>query len=269
MKHFLLIIFAALVLSSCSQQPQAETKTKALVLYYSQFSATKTLADSIAQKIGADIVRIEVENDYPADFGQTIARCQEDKANGTLPQLKPINANIADYDIVFLGYPIWFGTYAPPIEALLKQVDFSGKDVVPFCTFGSGGLTESVRDLKAAVPSINIKAQAGVRTSLLATAPDVINRMLIDLGLIEGQNEVLPEFSEMQEVSESDVEIFDAATSSYPMIQATPAKVCSRTTANGTDYIFVANNKDQSAAEIKVYVTKKDNEDPFFTLVER
>ena len=152
MKHFLLIIFAALVLSSCSQQPQAETKTKALVLYYSQFSATKTLADSIAQKIGA-------ENDYPADFGQTIARCQEDKANGTLPQLKPINANIADYDIVFLGYPIWFGTYAPPIEALLKQVDFSGKDVVPFCTFGSGGLTESVRDLKAAVPSINIKAR--------------------------------------------------------------------------------------------------------------
>ena len=98
-----IITLAAVILAvSCGQnKPQ-----KALVLYYSQNGATKTVAEAIAQALNADTEEIVAVNPYDGDFGATIARSQEERAQGILPEIEPTKANLKDYDVIFLGYPM-------------------------------------------------------------------------------------------------------------------------------------------------------------------
>ena len=161
MKHVL--IFAALLAAVACGQKKAESK--ALVLYYSQTGTTKAVAEALQQQLGADIEEIVAVNSYGEDFGATIARGQKELQEGTLPEIQPIQADIASYDVIFLGYPVWFGTYANPIATILDQVDFTGKKVVPFCTFGSGGLEESPSAPSAAADWKRVSPPSG-RNSL-------------------------------------------------------------------------------------------------------
>ena len=104
---------------------------------------------------------------YDGDFQATIARCNEEREKGIIPEVKPIAANLADYDTIFIGYPVWFGTMAPPMGAFLSQADLAGKKIVPFCTFGSGGLDSSVKDLAEKQPKAEILPGYGVGRRIL------------------------------------------------------------------------------------------------------
>ena len=265
---------AAVILAvSCGQnKPQ-----KALVLYYSQNGATKTVAEAIAQALNADTEEIVAVNPYDGDFGATIARSQEERAQGILPEIEPIKANLKDYDVIFLGYPIWFGTYAPPVAALLKAVDFSGQKIVPFCTFGSGGLDSSVRDLEKELPTAEILPGYGVRTARIEAAPAEVDRFLKEYGYIAGEYTKPGPFGEEHAVSEEESAIFDTAVAGYPMINAKAEKVCMRDVEGGKEYFFTARdlprpdaNPDAPApGTIKVYVLALDGETPVFTQVLR
>ena len=90
--------------------PKKES-SKVLVLYYSQTSNTRTVAETIANLLGADKEEIIAENPYDGDFQATIERCMQEREAGIQPQILPINANLSAYDVIFLGYPVWFGSY--------------------------------------------------------------------------------------------------------------------------------------------------------------
>ena len=94
------------------------------------------------------------------------------------PALKPLTKKIADYDVVFLGYPIWFGTYANPIYTLLNEQDFSGKTVVPFCTFGTSGLETSTDALRKALPKATVVDGFGLRKARIAEAEKEVDQFL-------------------------------------------------------------------------------------------
>jgi hypothetical protein len=100
-----------------------------------------------------------------------------------------LKKKIANYDIIFLGYPIWFGTYANPIITLVKEQDFAGKTIVPFCTFGSGGLNTSSDALKKALPKATIKKGYGVRTARVNAAAKELDRFLKENGYKKGSVE--------------------------------------------------------------------------------
>ena len=166
---------------------------KVLVLYYSQTGTTQIVAEELQKQLGADIERIEAANPYDGDFGATIERSSKERESGEVPEIKPVQANLADYDVIFLGYPIWFGTYAMPIATLVKEKDFAGKTIVPFCTFGSGGLGSSTEALKEALPEANILQSYGVRTARVEAAPKELDRFLIENGFKEGNVAPLPD----------------------------------------------------------------------------
>ena len=111
---------------SCGQKKQAP---KVLVLYYSQTNNTRTVAEAIAGKLGADTEEIVALNPYDGDFQATIGRCMQEREAGIIPEIEPVKADLASYDIIFLGYPIWFGTFAPPMGAFVKSADLAGKKV--------------------------------------------------------------------------------------------------------------------------------------------
>ena len=122
-----------------------------LVLYYSENGTTKTVAEEIQKQLGADIEAVEAVEPYTGDFQATVQRGNKERQNGEWPAIKPLKSDLSRYDVIFLGYPIWYGTYANPIVTLLNGQDFAGKTIVPFCTFGSGGLNTSTADLKKAL----------------------------------------------------------------------------------------------------------------------
>ena len=208
-----MMAFAAFAVAavSCGQKKAEAPQKKVLVIYYSQTSNTKKVAQEIATKTGADVEEIVAVNPYNGDFQATIGRCQQEREQGITPEINPIKANLADYDTIFIGYPVWFGTYAPPVAAFLKHVDLSGKKIVPFCTFGSGGLDSSVKDLAKAQPNAEILPGYGVRAARLAAAPQEVDQFLKANGFIEGEFTKLDDFSEPQPATEELSAIFDKA----------------------------------------------------------
>ena len=271
MKH-ILILAALVAAAACSHKVAPKT----LILYYSQTGTTKAVAEALQAQLGADIEEIVPVNSYGEDFGATIARGQKELQEGTLPELQPFQADIASYDVIFLGYPVWFGTYANPIATVLDQVDLKGKKVVPFCTFGSGGLEESVAAIRQKLPEAEVLPGYGVRAARIDAVPAEVERFLKEGGFIPGEVTPLEAFPEFQPATEEDAAIFDAAVGTYPMIQAVAEQVTSRTVPGGKEYQFIAKDKPREGAPafgeprtMKVHVLVEDGKAPVFTRVDR
>lgn len=266
MKKILLSLAAMAAVTAGSAQ-------KVLVLYYSETGTTKTVAQEIQKQLGADIEAIETIEPYTGNFQETMQRGQREMQNGQMPALKPLSKKMAAYDVIFLGYPIWFGTYANPIATLVKENDFAGKTIVPFCTFGSGGLNTSSDALKKALPKAKIAEGYGLRTARVAAAEKELDRFLKENGYKKGQVEKKPEYSAQRPVSDAEKAIFDAACSSYQFPLGTPSTVGKRQTSDGTEYKFTVKsrgfNGEESTSIIYVIVGSEVGAKPEFTQVVR
>ena len=258
---------------SCGQKKEAP---KVLVLYYSQTSNTKAVAQEIADALGADMEEIVAVQPYDGDFQATIQRCMQEREGGILPEIQPLKADVATYDIVFLGYPVWFGTYAPPVITLLNQIDLAGKKVVPFCTFGSGGLDSSVKELAKQQPEAEILPGYGVRAARMQAMPAEVDQFLKASGFLEGEYVQLDEFPEPHEACKEESAIFNAAVGDYPMINAEARTVTSRPVPGGVEYRFTAQSLPRAdmpaappASEMTVYVLALEGKAPEFTQVLR
>ena len=244
---------------------------KKLVLFYSENGTTKAVAEEIQKQTGADIEAIEAVEPYSGDFQATIQRGNKERESGQWPAIKAIKKNIKDYDVIFLGYPIWFGTYANPMVTLVKQQDFAGKTIVPFCTFGSGGLNTSSADLKKALPKAKIAQGYGVRTARVNKAAKELNRFLIENGYKKGNVKPLPAYSAQKPVTDTEKALFDAACSSYQFPLGIPQTVGKRETPDGTDYEFSVKSRGMNGEEATstIYVTVEKGGKPEFTEVVR
>ncbi len=271
-----LAVSAVVLTVACKQKKDAggkDVQTKTLVLYYSQTGTTQSVAEEISRLLGADIAQINVEEPYSGTYQQTIERCIKEREDSVKQKLAPIDADITAYDTVFIGYPVWFGTYAPPIDALVEVADFKGKTIVPFCTFGSGGLEPSTEDLRKALPEANVLDGYGVRTSRILAMPGEVERFLKSSGFLPGKVEPYPDFSASAPVTEEDVQVFNAACGDYQFPLGEPVSVSKRQIPEGTEckYTAKAKDRDGNASEFTIYVIKSDSPDtrPEFTRVVR
>lgn len=280
MRNIFSILLASIGLVACTSTPQKNTEEKSsaqkvLVVYYSQTGATKKVAEELKQQLDADIAEIVAEKPYDGAFGQTIERCKKEQEAGEVAAIKALDVNVSDYDLIFLGYPVWFGTYAPPVAGFLKSQSLEGKKIVTFCTFGSGGLQSSTSDMLKALPNSEVVAGYGVRNARLDKAADEINRFLIEWGYKEGEVELLPAFMEHKPVTDADVEVFNQACGNYQFPLGTPVDVAIRETANSTDYEFTSEMNSPNGEDVRltytIYVTVEKTEGaiPVFTQVIR
>ena len=269
----------AMCAASCGTKKE---ESKTLVLYYSLTGNTQMVAEEFANRLGADIEEITCVDPYDTNFQACIQRCLQEREAGVLPEINPVQADLSKYDVIFVGYPVWFGTYAPPVTKWLEGVDLSGKKIVPFCTFGSGGLESSVADLKAVQPNAEVLSGYGIRAARLDAMPAEVDQFLKANGFLEGEFTKLEEFPEQHEVSTDEAAIFDAAVGDYPMMHAQAKSVAVRALPNGTEYLFTAIDLPREdkpgkpsagtrppAGEMQVFVTVVDGQAPVFTKVIR
>lgn len=269
MKHYLLVIVMAIVACVFTACGSKDSGKKALVLYYSQTGATELVAKELQKVLDADVEAIVLENPYTGTYAETIERVGKERQSGNLPKLNPLKADLSKYDVVFLGYPIWFGTYALPIASLVKEYDFAGKQIVPFCTFGSGGLEPAIQDLKKALPKAEIAENGfGIRNARISATTKELNRFLIENNYVEGIVEAIPGYSEMRPVTEEEKQIFDAACGDYQYPLGTPVLAGKRGTPDGVDYIFSVESRGGTCT-IYVTVGHEEGAKPEFTRVVR
>ncbi len=277
MKQFFnfLMLAAVLICSFACKSNNGEnnepTKDKILVLYYSQNGATKEIAEILRNQLECDIDSIISENPYDGDYPQTIARWMQEKQDSMKVAIKPLSVNLDDYDTIFLGFPIWGGTYALPMASFLTDNKLEGKNVVTFATFGSGGIENATLDAAVSLPAADVKEGYGVRNARIDKAPEEIKRFLIENGYIEGEVEPLPAFSEPTEVSDKEAVIFHAACDNYQYPLGNPVSVASRTTPAGIEYEFgvKSTGPDGSESNSIIYVIAPQGQTPEFTKVVR
>lgn len=150
MKKIIPLLVSALMLLSL-----AACGSKTLVVYFSATGNTKAAAEAIAAATGGDLLELEPAEPYTGadlDYNNADSRVSREHDDETLRDvaLKTTTvANWADYDTVYIGYPIWWGIAAWPVDTFVKANDFTGKTVIPFCTSGSSDIGESGAQLAA------------------------------------------------------------------------------------------------------------------------
>ena len=144
----------------------AKVLGKVAVVYYSQSKVgnTATVAKWIAKHTGGELVPIETVEAYPDAYGDTLKAAKKDMENGGTRAIKAVPP-LDGYDVVFIGSPIWYGTYAPPVAEFFKTHSFAGKTVVPFCTHGGGGAGRYFVDVRKACPAATVKEGLTIRGS--------------------------------------------------------------------------------------------------------
>jgi len=120
---------------------------KILVGYFSRSGNTHEIANQIHKSVGGDIFQIQAVKPYPDDYDAVVQQARQELDSGYKPALKTKIENIKSYDLVFIGYPIWWGTFPAPVKTFLSEYGFSGKTIVPFCTHEGSGLGRSVSDI--------------------------------------------------------------------------------------------------------------------------
>jgi len=160
-------------------------KTKTLVAYFSRTGNTREIANQIHEKFGGDIFKIQTVNPYPSNYNECVEQAKQELEKGYRPELKTMVKNIESYDVVFIGYPIWWGTMPMAVATFLSEYDLSGKTIVPFCTHEGSGLGRSDKDITKLCPKSTILDGIAVWGRDAKTAQNEVSERLRELEMIE------------------------------------------------------------------------------------
>ena len=247
------------MLAACNEQeakpaPKTEAAevlapaSKSVVVYYSQNGATQKLAEIFAKAKNADAVELKLVTAYPSTYDSTIDAVKVQRESKQWPALENAKPELAKYDTVYLGYPIMFGSFAPPIYTFLDSNDLDGKVVVPFCTYGSGGRKASAAELKTLEPNANVTLAYGISNKrITAENGDSVARAEVETfvaNLETGKTDemLLGGFSEQRPLTAEDSAAFAEATKDYAYLGLKPLSVATQVVA-GTNYLFVCEMK--------------------------
>ena len=134
---------------------------KSLIAYFSATAVTKHVADLLADVTGADIFEIVPKEIYtPADLDWTNSKSRstvEMKDKTCRPQIESRIRDLKKYDVIFLGFPIWWYREPSIIDTFIESHDFSGKTIVPFATSGGSELEDTYKNIQALAPKAKVE----------------------------------------------------------------------------------------------------------------
>jgi len=130
--------------ATCAQpSDQRQAGSKPLVAYFTRSGNTRVVAGTLQRALRAHLFEIRPATPYPEDYEATVAQAEQERVRNYEPPLAERVTGLADYDTVFLGFPIWGQTAPAIIRSFLKQHDLAGKTLRPFITHGGYGLGSS------------------------------------------------------------------------------------------------------------------------------
>lgn len=150
-----------------------------LIVYYSWSNGnTQKIAEQLRLATGADIARIETVKPYEGSYMNVVNQGQREVNEGYKPDIRPLEYDVADYDVIAVGTPTWWYTMAPAVKTFLEANDFTGKTVVPFMTNG-GWPGHVIKDMKQAAkgaefgPSLEVQFDSNGGSDLVSDTGDI------------------------------------------------------------------------------------------------
>jgi flavodoxin len=184
-------------------QPDTATK-KVLVAYFSREGNTQQIfngiqvsgaslpagdtgkiANEIHENVGGDILEIVTTEPYSPVYREVTDRAKKEQDNNYRPKLATNVKNIDSYDVIFLGYPNWWGTLPMPVFAFLEEHNFSGKTIIPFSTHEGSALGRSVTDIKKLYPQSTVLDGLAIRSGSVHNAQKDVSKWLSELGIVK------------------------------------------------------------------------------------
>ncbi|MDD5934746.1 MAG: flavodoxin [Clostridiales bacterium] len=126
---------------------------KSIILYYSRSGNTKKVALKIKERFGADMLFVEPRNAY-GNYASALIRFGKEKMQKEIPEVAIEPADLAEYEAVFIGFPVWGGVMPDFMKEYLKRCNLVGKIVIPFVTAGTNGKASVLRGMKQLAPGV-------------------------------------------------------------------------------------------------------------------
>lgn len=166
-----------------SQEDEAEEGKKILIAYFSWSGNTEKLANMIQQETGGDLFEITPAEPYTEDYDALLEQAQQEQQDQVRPELAGQVDNWEEYDVVFVGYPNWWGDTPMAVLTFLESYDFGGKTLVPFCTHGSGGFGGSLASVENSAAGAELLEGVEVSGSSVDGAAEQVTEWLDTIGL--------------------------------------------------------------------------------------
>lgn len=156
-----------------------------VVVYFSWSGNTEAVAAEIQNQTGADTFRLVPAEPYTDDYDALLDIAQEEQRNGARPAISGSIENFDSYEVVYLGFPNWWGDMPMILYSFLDDYDLSGKTIVPFVTSGGSGFSNTIRTIESMEPDAEVLDGFSLGSSQAANAGDAVANWLSGLGLVE------------------------------------------------------------------------------------
>ena len=160
----------------------ATTSASVVVENGQRQGSTEHIARMIAEQTGGDLHLIETAEEYPTDFNDVVDQNHQEIANGTRPALSS-HVDLADYDVIFIGYPVWASNAPTPVLSFLEEQDLSSKTVIPFCTHDGYGAGSSYSTIGRSSAGATVEQGLAVDSSRVSSAQSTVTDWLSGLNL--------------------------------------------------------------------------------------
>ena len=199
MKRIITAAIALIMVTSCNAQNKQEVKSsnkntmsKSIVIFFShagdnysvgniEVGNTKIVADYITEIKGADQFEIVTHKYDGMAYMPLIELAKEEANKGELPPYEGTAPDLSQYDTVFIGGPVWWGTYPKEMFTLFKDINLDGKTVIPFTTHEGSGLASCVRDVKKAFPKAKVTGEFSIYGHEVRTGKAKVEKWLKSL----------------------------------------------------------------------------------------
>ena len=160
-----------------------ETGSKSLVVYFSWSGNTENVAKSIQTQTDADIFEIVPATPYSDDYDTVVDFALEEQRNNARPAISGSIENLEQYDVIYVGFPNWWGDMPMILYTFFETYDLSGKTVALFCTSGGSGLSGTVNTVKSLEPNATVTQGLHIGSGSSSNPDSAVSEWLHDIGL--------------------------------------------------------------------------------------
>ena len=168
-----------------SEEAAAETTSKSLVVYFSWSGNTENVAKSIQTQTNSDLFEIVPKTPYSDDYNTVVDLAQEEQKNNARPEIADVIENIEQYDVIYVGFPNWWGDMPMILYTFFDTYDLSGKTIAPFCTSGGSGLSNTVNEMKEFEPNATVTNGLHIGSAASSNPDDAVSQWLNEIGFAE------------------------------------------------------------------------------------
>lgn len=172
------------VSESVAPNPEpTESGAKSLVVYFSWSGNTQNVAEVIQSQTDSDIFEINPKTAYSDDYNTVLDLAQEEQRTNARPAISSNIENIEQYDVIYVGYPNWWGDMPMILYTFFDNYDLSSKTIAPFCTSGGSGLSNTVNEIKELEPDATVTDGLHIGSSSASNPDNAVSDWLSEIGL--------------------------------------------------------------------------------------